>query len=317
MNIFYNPGQERLRAGWRLILQFILLLVFLSVFFFLFGLILPEIDYLKKILGSLAGFTLSVWIAAKFFDKRSFKSLGLDIGRRWLYDFFVGMGIAAIAMAVIFLVEFSVEWITFTGYGWERGWQTPYPLPLLGYIGGMILVGFYEELFSRGYHITNMIEGFTGRRVSVQQAALQAVLISSSIFGILHAGNPNASLISTINIIIAGAVLAVPYLVTGSLALSIGLHAAWNFFQGGVFGFPVSGMPERSSLLQVRETGPDVFTGGNFGPEAGLMGILGLLLILVIFYFYARKEGYSLQLNNNFKNKTITTSVISEGEQSR
>jgi len=302
VNPFYNREEERIRAGWRLLLQLVVMAILLIGLNYLVALVIPNPGFLGTTTISLVGFTLSIWIAARFLDGRSFGSLGIALDRKWIVEFAAGFGMAALAMGFIFTVELATGWITFTGYGWERAFEFPYPLPLLGYLAGMLMVGFYEELFSRGYHITNLTEGFTGKRLDTKQAALLALILSSSIFGILHAGNPNASLISTTNIVVAGLVLGVPYLVTGNLAIPVGLHAAWNFFQGGIFGFPVSGLPNRSTLLQIRETGPDLMTGGSFGPEAGLMGVIGLVLILALFYLYARKAGYSMRLHESFRN---------------
>ena len=303
-NPFYNAGEERIRAGWRLLLQLAIMVLIITGLNYLVGLVLPNPGYLVTITLALIGFTGSIWISATYLDKRPFRSLGIDLDRRWFREFGVGFGIAALAMGFIFCVELASGWITLTGYGWERAFDIPYPLPLLGYLAGMLMVGFYEELFSRGYHIVNMTEGFSGGRLTLRQAAILALVVSSSIFGLLHAANPNAGVVSTVNIVIAGLALGIPYLVTGSLAIPAGLHAAWNFFQGGIFGFPVSGMPHRSTLLQIRETGPDLMTGGSFGPEAGLMGILGLVLMLLLLHLYARRAGYSLRLHESFRNET-------------
>lgn len=303
INPFYNRQEERLRAGWRLLLQLLIMGALLAGLFFLVSTVVPNPGPLLSTSVALIGFTFSIWIAATYLDNRSFTSLGIGLNKKWMADFTAGFGMAALAMGLIFLIEWSSGWIRLTGYGWGRAFELPYPLPLLGYFAVMLMVGFYEELFSRGYQITNLTEGFSGKRLTVQQAALLALLISSTIFGILHAANPNAGVVSTVNIIIAGLVLGIPYLITGSLAIPVGLHVAWNFFQGGIFGFPVSGMPHRSALLQIRETGPDLMTGGSFGPEAGLMGIMGLMVILALFYLYARNAGYPIRLHDSFRNE--------------
>ena len=301
MNIFYNSNENRYRAGWRILLQLALMISIGIVLLIITGVLnIQDIPYNKEMI-LLVSSVLSVWIAVRTLDKRPFDTIGISLDRSWFSHFVTGTVIAAVAMSLVFLMQFLLGWTDFTGYGWERAWQVPYILPFLGYLVIMILVGFYEELVFRGYQILNMTEGLTGPGLSPRYAALSAVFISSAMFGIGHSWNPNASLISGFNIFIAGIVLAYPYLVTGNLGISVGIHFAWNFFQGGVFGFPVSGTINRSSLLQINETGPDFITGGAFGPEAGLSGIMGLSVVFLLVYFYLKRKGFATSLHHRFR----------------
>ena len=301
MQIFYNHSENRLRAGWRLFFQFLLMAGLTFVVLILMSLIGISPAGSMQPIALLLAFTISVWVACRYFDKRKFVSLGLEIDKRWIREYLFGFLMGAVIMGIIFTVELAVGWIEFTGFGWEQRLELPYLLLFLGNFFAMVLVGFYEELVFRGYQITNMIEGFTGNKLSHLKAALLAVMISSTLFGVLHLLNPNASLISTVNIICAGVILAIPFLVIGSMAISIGLHTSWNFFQGSIFDFPVSGTVTQSSLLQMNEVGPDIITGGLFGPEAGLIGVMGILLIFLIFYTYCRTSNYPFTLHSSFK----------------
>ena len=80
---------------------------------------------------------------------------------------------------------------------------------------------------------------------------------------------------------------------TGKLALSIGVHIAWNFFQGNVFGFPVSGNSMfRTTIFNTVQGGPELWTGGTFGPEAGLLGLIAIVVgSLAMMWWVKRTRG--------------------------
>ena len=113
------------------------------------------------------------------------------------------------------------------------------------------------------------------------------VILSSLIFALMHLGNPNVSVMAVLGLIAAGFFLAFGYLRTRHLWLPIGLHIGWNFFEGTVFGFQVSGL-DIYRLIEQTVQGPQIFTGGEFGPEAGLILIPGLALGVALIYFYSR-----------------------------
>ena len=92
---------------------------------------------------------------------------------------------------------------------------------------------------------------------------------------------------SFVGIFLAGAFLALGYLTTRQLWLPIGLHIGWNFFEGVVFGFPVSGT-ETYSLLITNMVGPDLWTGGPFGPEAGIVVLPSLMLGALLIFIYSK-----------------------------
>ena len=100
------------------------------------------------------------------------------------------------------------------------------------------------------------------------------------------------------NLMVAGLFLGLGLVLTGRLGLPIGLHISWNFFQGNVFGFPVSGNDyAAATFLAIRQGGPDLWTGGAFGPEAGLIGIGAILLgcgltVLWVRFSYGRVALY-------------------------
>lgn len=287
-NPFWNSSELRIRAFWRILLQFALILLLGLVAEF----VVPGIvrSPLESSLATLVVVTLATWIAARFLDRRRFRDLGLHLTPDWWLDLAFGLALGIALMGIIFLIEYALGWVIVTGtfVSWS---PTQAFLPsLLSTLLVMICIGFYEELLSRGYHLTNLTEGLNLRRVGPGAAVLAAFFISSSMFGLAHAANPNASAISTFNIVLAGIMLGLPYVLTGKLAACIGLHITWNFAQGALFGFPVSGMESilEAQLIASDQAGPDLWTGGAFGPEAGLLGVFAMLLGVALISFYTR-----------------------------
>lgn len=288
-NIFWDNRYQRLRAGWRVSIH-------LSVSFFLIGILLL-VDQLLIPGGGEAGGVLSAaalgiaivvvtFLAARFMDRRRIADLGLKIDRAWWLDLIAGLLLGVLLMAGIFLAQLSLGWVTVTGT-FQAPPGSAFAQAILGPLLLFTAVGFYEELLSRGYQLVNLAEGFSW--LGPKAAIWIAWLISSAIFGVLHAGNPNATLISTLNITLAGILLGIGMVLTGRLAMPIGLHITWNFFQGNVFGFPVSGGDlSDATFIAVEQGGPLLWTGGDFGPEAGLIGLIAMTLGVLLSLAWVR-----------------------------
>lgn len=287
-SIFTNPQDGRPRAGWRLFIQFIVMVILLGLWQIFAQAVLggwPGQGSLAIILGGIF-VVLSIWIAAKLMDRRGLSEYGLILSRHWWKELGAGIGLGFLGMTMLFMIMWLAGWIDFVGWGWEQSHSYPYVVLFIGYFCAMAAVGFYEELLARGYQTKNLAEGleywFDGRT-----AALFAVAGSSVIFGLLHIGNPHASWISTLNITLAGVLLGLPFIISNSLALPIGLHFSWNFFQGGIYGFAVSGNPARESIIQITVEGPEYLSGGRFGPEGGFIGtgVIIFLICLILAYY--------------------------------
>lgn len=127
------------------------------------------------------------------------------------------------------------------------------------------LGAIFEETAMRGL-IFQTLEEWLG--------SWTALGISALLFGFAHALNPGASIVSSLAVAVeAGGLLAAAFILTRNLWFPIGLHWAWNFFQGPIFGVPVSGM-RMPSLLDAYLEGPRAWTGGEFGLEAGLPAVI-------------------------------------------
>jgi CAAX protease family protein len=233
---------------------------------------------LRGTLAGLAVLTLAALVAVRLFDRRPVRELGIVPGPGFWGDLGFGLGLGVLLMSLVFGVEWLAGWATVVGTRWARPPDASFPRAFLNMTGVFLAVGFYEELASRGYLLRTLAQGFVGRRISPPWAIVIALAVSSAAFGFGHRGNPHATWVSTTNIVLAGVVLALPFILTGRLAGSIGLHITWNLFQGCVYGLPVSGLDAPASLLSVQVAGPAAWTGGPFGPEAGLLGLLAMLV---------------------------------------
>jgi membrane protease YdiL (CAAX protease family) len=307
-HIFWDEKFSRLRAGWRLVMQFVLLIAFLVVFS------LPAIqldDYVPRdpldesisILVSVAislSILLSVWAAGRFLDRRRFADFGFRFSRSWWIDLAFGLALGALLQAGIFLIEIASGWATIIGIMWTSGDGYTFPVSILLILIVFLGVGIYEELWNRGYMMKNLAEGLNFKPLGPRGAILLTAFGTAMIFGLFHATNPGANVISTLALVLAGMLYATAYVLTGELAIPIGYHIAWNFFEGAVFGFPVSGYPLDATFLATQVEGPEVWTGGTFGPEAGLLGMLarvvGILLIVAWVRLRYRRLGLREEL---------------------
>ena len=146
-------------------------------------------------------------------------------------------------------------------------------------IGMTVLAAFMEELLFRGI-LFRWIEEFAG--------SWAALVITSTLFGLAHIFNPNATWVSSLAIMVeAGVLLGGAYMLARNLWVPMGLHAAWNFTQGFIFDVPVSGR-DMHGLVQARLSGPTLLSGGAFGLEASMIAVVlsiplgGAMIVLAI-----------------------------------
>lgn len=240
---------------------------------------------------TLIAVALSMWLAARFIDRRRFADFGFHMNQSWWADLGFGLLLGALLMAAIFLLQWAAGWVTVVGTFQTAIPGQPFALALLQPIVLFLCIGIYEEMLARGYLLLNLSEGLNLRSIGPRGAVLLAWLLSSAIFGLGHAINPNATFLSTANLVLAGLLLGLGYVLTGQLALPIGLHITWNLFQGTVFGFPVSGLHlSQATLIAIEQRGPDLLTGGAFGPEGGLLGTAGTLLSAMLLLLWVRRR---------------------------
>jgi membrane protease YdiL (CAAX protease family) len=148
---------------------------------------------------------------------------------------------------------------------------------------GNVLAAILEEILFRGL-LFRILEENLGSWIALAVAAV--------LFGLAHAFNPGANVLKTTVIITleAGVLLGAAYMYSRSLWLTIGLHFGWNFTEGGVFAASVSG-GRAEGVIGVQFTGPDLLTGGAFGPEASLPAVVICLAAGIMFILLAQRSG--------------------------
>ncbi len=285
--LLISPDEQRLRAGWRLLGQSLLMVFTFGILGFVANLLLDTLRYipyagllLLTVLISSLAITFSIFIARRLLDRRTFTSLGLKGNIQAVYDLLFGAALAGLLIGVIFLIFWAFGWSQVESLAWQLESGVNLATSILVMIFLFALVGWQEELLVRGYWLQNLSDGLSKSL---------GVLLSSAIFAIWHATNPNLSWQAILGLFLSGLFFVYGYLRTNQLWLPIGLHIGWNLFEGTVFGFPVSGQ-YFYQLIRQTVSGPDIITGGTFGPEAGFILLPILLLGTGGIYLYTRNR---------------------------
>lgn len=283
--IFLTNDKSRLRAGWRILIAVILTGLFFNIVDWVRS-ALSMTGPTTSIVGHLTDFfvvTGAIFITRRLADKRSFKSLGFKVNKQAGIDLLAGIAIPFLLFLLIYIIEYSMGWLKFDSFAW----QTDSPALVISqttrYFVWFIFVAWNEELVYRGYIMQSLASGLN---------LTLGILISSIYFGIEHLSNPNSNGMAVAGIFLIGLFFAYAYVRAGQLWLPIGLHIGWNFFESAVFGFPVSGY-DRPGLLHITVSGPEFWTGGAFGPEAGFIILPITLLGAALIYLYTKHRDFS------------------------
>lgn len=204
--------------------------------------------------------------------------LGLSLKGRGK-DLLAGVGIAVLLYAVGFGLSLLTGMVEVADVQWM-------PHDLLGALMFFLLVAVTEEVMLRGFVL--------GRMLSEGMNRFVALLLSSALFSAMHLFNPNFAFLPFVNILLAGCLLGASFLYTRNLCFPIVLHWFWNWLQGPVLGYEVSGTDCGQTLLTLRLKGSDLLTGGSFGFEGSLLCtvllVVGTLAIVGYYERRGRKE---------------------------
>ncbi|NWJ97658.1 MAG: CPBP family intramembrane metalloprotease [Chloroflexi bacterium] len=227
------------------------------------------------VLVTLVGTLISVAVSQRVVRGRPLLELGLRPYKALPLDLIMGLLLGPLLFALIWFFETTAGFILASSgptYNWGE-------LAKWAAIFGAIAVS--EELIVRGYLLQTINKAWGGT---------VAVVASSLFWGLAHIFNPNASLISALNVTVAGLLFAYAYFISEHLWLPMALHFSWNFAEGAIFGYPVSGFQVENSILQPALEGPKAITGGLFGPEGGLVALFAILVGALILYGWGQSR---------------------------
>ena len=220
----------------------------------------------------LAGTIAVVSIFRRWIDRESFRSIGFGM-KNFRKEAETGFWLGVLMISAGFLMLLLLREINWDGLNPD---VNSIILSLILFIA----VAFLEELFFRGYILGNLM---------LSMNRWIALLVSSLVFTVVHMPNAHFTPIGFAAIFLAGMLLGTPYIYTRSLWLPISLHFSWNFFQGTIFGFSVSGNKEYALVTQSRPA-DTILNGGEFGFEGSLLAVIFLILAIAALIIYFRRK---------------------------
>ena len=206
-----------------------------------------------------------LWV--RFIEKRPIRTMGFSKGNG-LSEFAKGVLVGAIMITTVLVVFFITGDAKFERIQFSLPFLVSWMLVLIGYI----LQTAAEEIYIRGWLVPI---------ISYHKNAYLAILIASTMFSYFHLDNNGASWLSTLHLFIFGLFTAVYAMKRGNIWGPCGFHFAWNFIMGNVYGFHVSGYDSESSLMYFTTSNRTFITGGQFGPEGGIPGLVVFILALL------------------------------------
>ena len=194
-----------------------------------------------------------------------------------------GIFISAFIFTIIFVVFYYFNLLTIVQFSWTRG-------NVLKAISMLAALAFAEELIFRSFFIN-------GLRLWLKSTTI-ILIISAIFFSLVHWFNDGSTVLSAFSAFLGGLMYAYAFIKTDKLWLPLGLHFSWNFFQGFVYGFPVSGYVF-DGLFEVNISGQEFWTGGAYGPEGGLIGIFARVFVIFAIWLLIKIKYDSKQCIKN------------------
>ena len=229
--------------------------------------------------GSMLLAVLTAAIILLRLERRPFSDLGLSL-KGHASGLWYGLLMAILLYLLGFGISVVLGEIEVTGFQFK-------PLDLLGSWVFFLLVALFEEILMRGYIL--------GRLLHTNMNKFLALFISSALFAFMHIFNPEIAFLPMLNLLLAGMLLGASYLYTRNLCFPISLHLFWNWLQGPILGFEVSGGRLGGTLLSLELPEENIINGGAFGFEGSVLcTALMIIAIAIILKIQSRKVNQRL-----------------------
>lgn len=259
-----------------------------AALFFAFAWVLgPPVRYFC---GAMAGLTVTPLLAAlvsgalcmALFDAGSLADLGLRAHPGAVRSLLSGMAAASLAAALTTLPAVWFGYAHFVSAGVTTNSDAAIPMPAAPFIPLLLFCGAAgEEIAFRGFPLQFLMRGY---------GAWPGILGIGIFFGIVHLGNPGSTLLAALNTAGFGILFGAALLRTRSLWLPVGMHFGWNVTLP-LLGVPLSGLTMKVSGYRLIWNAGDLWSGGSYGPEAGLPATAVLLVLCVAVWFLPLPQG--------------------------
>lgn len=293
--IFKNKDNQ-IRSGWKIVLACLLFSLIIITINIIIGVIIGIVyaykgtndlssvgNFLSGDLGMLissllnnGGFIITSILLWKLLDKKNIKDMGITNIKNGKKELLTGLIMGAVSITVVCIALLLLKQVKLTNSISSPNISVS---PVIGLIT-FTLVGFGEEIFGRAYVMSVLKQ--TKNKWAI-------IIISSAIFSALHLFNNSIGILPVINLFIVGVLFGYMFMKSRNVWMPIGFHITWNYFQGYIWGFQVSGN-EVKGLYQVEIVANNYINGGQFGPEGGLVVTFILLILFAIVGVYFKDK---------------------------
>lgn len=304
----FKNKHGKVRSGWKILavtaISFSISLIISLIIYFITGIIIAtqdgfnletldlnekgteiaaNVQFVITIIEKLIFLAVPI-LTWKYFFKRPLSNMGLPSIKKHGKELLIGLVFGIISISFVFIL------LLLSNNASVALWEPQFSTSLISYLVLYTIVGFSEEIMGRGFIMATLR----------QSRNLPLVLIVSSIiFALLHSINPDFGILPLINIALVGLLFAYMFIKSGNIWMPIGYHITWNYFQGNIFGFNVSGLDQNGLLTT--ELGSNKFiSGGDFGPEGGIIVTIVVILSFTFVHFYYRDSTFDFIASDDY-----------------